>query len=312
MSDKLLLRRTQLATKAEGTEGTPEALTNAERVDILVPEAGGFKGNIAIHERNAARASLSPLPSVRGARDAVLDFIVELRGSGSLGVAPDWGPLMLACGFAETIVGGVSVTYLPKSTAIPSNTIAFYMDGVIKTIWGARGSVVLNLNVGQPGMLTFHFEGADFSVVDGALIGGTPSAIQPPVLLSSSFTVDSYAALIEAMDIDMQNVLAMRPDINKPSGNLSAAITARRPVGSMEIEEPKVGTYDIDGKRRSANQGALTLTLGATAGNIVDIDAPKLAWSDLTGADKDGIRALGTTFELNQNTGDDELQIQLT
>jgi hypothetical protein len=312
MSDKLLLRRTQLAAKAEGTEGTAETLTNSERVDILVPDAGGFKGNIAVHERNVARASLSPLASVRGARDAVLDFIVELRGSGSAGVAPDWGPLIQACGFGETIVGGTSVTYLPISTAIPSITLAVYLDGVIKKLWGARGSFVLNFNVGQPGMIAFHFEGADFSVVDGALIGGTPSAIIPPVLLSAAFTIDSYAALIEAMDIDIQNEFAMRADINAGSGNLSSVIANRRPVGSVQIEEPKVATYDIDGKRRSANQGALTLTLGASAGNIIDIDAPKAAWSDLTGADREGIRQLDTTFELNQNAGDDELQIQLT
>ena len=54
---------------------------------------------------------------------------VELAPSGAAGTAPAWGPLLSACGVAETIVAGTSVTYDPITDDMELVTIYFWLGG---------------------------------------------------------------------------------------------------------------------------------------------------------------------------------------
>ena len=198
----LLQRRTQVLAKAETNEGTAETLGTA---DALLGFDANFDPNVEMYERDPRRATLSQMIPLAGRRSGKITYTCELVGSGTRGVAPYWGGLMKACGFAENITTGTagSVQYIPASTSIPSLTMEMRMDGVIKRIWGARGNVKLALEGGKPGLLHFEFTGIDSTVVDGAILSATYPSTVPPVFLSASFTVDSYAALIEKLELDM-------------------------------------------------------------------------------------------------------------
>ncbi|HSW37862.1 MAG TPA: phage tail tube protein [Acidobacteriota bacterium] len=302
--------KTQVAAKIEGTEGAAETLAAA---DAFLAENAKFKSTIGVSQRNSYSASLSPFAAIPGQRSAQIEFDVEVKGSGTAGTAPVLGKLLKACGFGETVAAGTSVTYKPASSGISSMTLALYMDGVIKKIWGARGDVSLKLENGKPAYLHFVFTGADFSVADGALLANvTYEATTPPPFMNATFTIDSYAALIASMNISMGNTVALRPDVNALSGHKSAVITKRDPKLTYDPELPTVAAYDFYGKLRSGAQGALTLALAGGAGNICTITAPKVQSVDISGADRESFQTLGVDCQLNRNTGDDELSIAFT
>jgi len=221
----------------------------------------------------------------------------------------------------QTVVDGtvtweceyLPITYDPASADIPSITLAFYMDGVCKKIWGARGNVSLRLEDGLPGALHFVFTGADFSVTDAALLTGVSyETTKPQPFLNASMQIDSYAALLGLVEINMNNSIKLREDVNKESGYLSAVITKRLPVMSLDPEMVTVATYDWFGKLRSGNEAAFTATLGSTAGNICTITAPKVQYTAIAPGEREGIRTLGIDCQLNRNSGDDELKIKFT
>jgi hypothetical protein len=73
-----------------------------------------------------------------------------------------------------------------------------------------------------------------------------------------------------------------------------------------------VATYDFFGKLRSGSEGALTLALTGSAGNITTITAPKVQYTGVKLSEKSGIRSLGIDCQLNRNAGDDEIVIAFT
>lgn len=302
--------RTQLAAKIETTEGTAIALAAA---DAVLAANMKFEHTIDQGERPNKSASISPWPNIPGARQATLEFDVELKGSGTAGTAPEFGKLLKACGFAETVVASTSVTYLPSSSGFVSLTMGLYEDGMCHLLWGARGTVKLSLEAGKPAMMHFVFKGADFSVTDVAMLTAVSyQSSLPPAFLSASFTIDSYAALIGKLEFDLANKVSLRPDANQGSGFKSAVITARRPVMSFDPEKVLVAGYDFYGKLRSGNLGALTATVGSVAGNRCVVTAPKVQYTKIAEADKDGLRTLGIDCLLARNTGDDELSLAFT
>jgi hypothetical protein len=306
----MLEAKTQLAIKLESEEGTAETLAAS---DAILHANGKFTPDTPMYQRPMRSSSLSPFSSVPGARSATIEFDIELKGSGTAGTAPEWAAALLGCGFAEDVSAGVSVAYTPASASIGSYTLALYEDGMIHKIWGARGTVKLALKNGEPGMLSFSFKGADFSVADGALLSGVSyDSTKPPAFLSAQLTIDSYAALLSSLEIDMANALGLRSDANKASGYFSTIISSRVPIMTFDPEKVLVATYDFYGKLRSGAEGALSTVVGSTAGNICTITAPKVQYTKIDEADRDGIRSLGIDCQLNRDSGDDELSLVFT
>ena len=307
----MIKNRCQLACKAEAVEGTFETLAGADVVPVM---NFSFKPTTEIGEQTNVSSSLSRWASIAGARSAVMEFDMELKGSGTAGTAPAFGKLLLACGFAETLVAITSATYKPASSAISSMSFAAYLDGKIKKLWGARGDVSLKLEKGKPAIFHFVFTGADYSDTDGAMLttGVVYEATKPIPFMSSTFLIDSYAAIVGSLEFKMNNVVALRPDINAISGHKSAVITERKPTMSMDPEEVLVATYDFYTKLKTHSEGALTLALTGSAGNIATVTAPKVQYVGINPGDKSGILSLGIDCHLNRNAGDDEIVIAMT
>ena len=305
----ILSERSQIAAKEESQEGVAESLAAADALLVFAP---GFYPNMEILPRNPARDTFSGYSSVSGRRSADIVFRTELKGSGTAGTPPKWGKLVKACGFAENIVGGTSVTYEPASTQIPSMTLAKYTDGVIQTIWGARGTVRVILTAGQPGMLEFEFTGADFSVADGNLLSSvTYDSTIPPIFLSASFSIDSYSALVERFHIDMANRVELQTDINSSSGHKTAVLVQRKPIGSFDPEMVTISEHDFFQRWRDGSQMSLTSTIGTTAGNRITLSAPSCRYVNLRESQRNEIASLEADFELSMVSGDDELSITI-
>jgi hypothetical protein len=307
----IISARAQLAAKIESVEGTAESLAAANAVLVANPK---FTTDHEVTERGAVSASLSQFSRVVGKRYATFEFDVELKGSGAAGTPPALGKLLEACGFAETVVESTSATYLPASSGIESLTMALYQDGLIKKGWGCRGDVSVKFESGKPAFLHFVFKAAGFSVSDGALLSGvTYESTMPQPFLGASFTIDSYAAVLSMLELKANNNVVLRGDVNQASGYLSAVITGKRKwTLSMDPEQVLVATYDFYDKLHDGNEGALTTTLGATAGNIVTVTGPKLQYINVSEEDRDGIASLGIECAMNRNAGDDEVSFAFT
>jgi len=308
----MITRLRAIAGKIEGTEGTYETLAAADG-GLLLYDAKFITPEQWV-ERNPMRATFSRYPGVHGRKPASITFRVEVRGSGTAGTAPDWGKYLRACGFGETVVGGVSVTYKPISTAIPCLSMALWDDGVAHRIRSARGNVKLSAKIGEPAYLDFEFSGVYQAVVDEATPGGISySSVQPVACIGANIlTMHTYNPIMGAIDIDMGTSVAVRESMNVVGGLLSALITGRDPKGTLDPEMTTVAAHDWYGKWASGVTGTLSFALTGSAGNITTITAPTLQYRAISDAERNGISARAVGFSLAMNAGDDELVIALT
>ncbi len=311
-----LERRMLLAIKTEAVEGTYNAPAGTD-ANLLVYDVR-FEADIASFDRKPMIADLSGYSSIPGARKAKVTFKAELKGSGTAGTAPAIGKLLKCCGFGETVVAVTSVTYAPVSVGFSSASIALYTvpesgNQIKATIRGARGTVKWSPKVGEPIMLEFEFEGVYNGVSDAA--GLTASGLEttkPQPFLNTAFTLGGFSHKISTFSVDMGIKLALREDLAQAEGYFSALIVDREPKFSFDPEKELVATHDYYGKVISATEAAMSSTIGATAGNIVTISAPKCQYVQVREGSRNGIACYMIDGKLNRSSGDDEISIALT
>jgi len=306
----LIEERSQLAAKAEETEGSAEALTNAE---AILARSIKYDPDIEVEELDLQSASLSPFPAVAGGRLAKMTFECELKGSGTAGTAPEIGPLIKACGYGETIVGGTSVTYLPASSGIDSLTMAKYIDGKRYLMAGARGNFETVLKAGKPGIIKFDFLGTALADTDTALLASVSyDSTRAQPFQNASFTIDSYAAIVEAITIASGNSVELRDSVNAAQGYLSAVLGGRLAAMKLNPEDVLIATHDFWDDWEGGTLVAFTAALGATAGNILTITAPKVQYSKVGQGERKGMATHEIDAVCRRNSGDDELSLAFT
>jgi hypothetical protein len=263
-------------------------------------------------ERNYLRENLSPLPFVRGIKSVEVSFKTELTGTGSAGVWPTvgWpGILLAACGMGGVGVEGTAISYKPKSSSFGSVTLYVYKDGIFHKVVGCRGSVKLSIEVGKYIVAEWKFSGLYASPTDTSPGSTTFISVIPPVVLAADLTIGSYAAVATKVEIDMNVSVAQRKSMNADSGIVGWEVTGRSPQGSFDPEAVLEATHPFWGNWEDAVSAALSLTIGATAGNIIEITAPAIQALDQVYGDRDGILTYSVPFALAGNDGDDEIEI---
>ena len=305
----LLTKRYVLLVKQEVTYNTDPTPTAS---NALIVEDLKLEWPVDVIDGGRVGNSMSPRQPIHGRKYGKLSFNVRLTGSGSAGTAADWGPMLEACGFDETISAGASVTYLPMSTAFESATIYAYRDGLLYKFTGCRGNVKIDFPAGQPAMMTFEMSGNPVDVVDASLPTPTVDATVSPVVINSSFTIGGYAAVISSLSVDMQNDLQMTDSVNGATGYAQAAIVGRDALGTIDPEATLVATRDWWSKWEDGTAEALTITVGTAAGNIATLTAPKCTHRELGEGDRNGILTYDVPFTLAGNSGDDEVQLVMT
>lgn len=235
---------------------------------------------------------------------------VEIAGSGAAGTAPAWGPLLQACGFAETVTAGTDVTYDPVSEGEPTLTLYGYLDGILFKMTGAKGNVTFTLNAKSIPVMQFEFIGAYSPATDTPLPTGVDyTKFQQPKtvgkLNTPTFTFHSVAACTSAFSIAWGNTLTWRELINCAG----ARSPDRQPSGNVTMELPSIATKNWAEVVREGTTGAANLVHGITPGNIVEFQLPKIQCNPFTLQDDQGIAMVAMPFDLMPNLGDDELSI---
>ncbi|MEN6477855.1 MAG: phage tail tube protein, partial [Rectinema sp.] len=267
-------------------------------------------------QRPFVKSTLSQAPFIRGVRSVQVSCKSELKGSGTKGGLPTFGwegALFRACGMSETVTASTSIVYAPVSSGFESVTLYVYKDGLCHKILGCRGTFRLSLEVGQYPVLEWTFYGLYAAPTDTTPGAQTFSTVKPNPILGAGLSIGGYSPVATKLELDLNNTVTPRKSLNSPAGIVGFEITGRSPQGSFDPEATTEATNPFWAKWEAADALALAVgPIGATAGNIINIGAPKLQYRELSYGDRDGTLTYTIPFALAMNAGDDELTITLT
>ena len=308
-----LTRRNVLLAKDESTyntDPTPSAANDA----VLVENLAWGPVNQRMIAREHGRTSLAPVQQIYGGTLWQITFDIRLKGSGTAGTAPEFGPLLKACGMSETIVASTSVTYEPASSSIGSCTIYVYEDGKLYPVTGCRGTFTFEAAAGDAAKLSFTMTGHLGTHSDAALPAPTLDATDPVAFLGASTSILGYSSpVFEMLSFDMQNNVIMPSSANATDGYGEILIEKRNVVGSINPEDVAKATKDWIGEWKAGTSGPLqTGVIGSTAGNRWQVSFPDAYYIDVLPGDREGIRTVDLNFKANEPSGDDEVSIVLT
>lgn len=309
----LLSRKRLILAKTETTYGTDPTPTGAANA-ILVR-------NLEITPLQAETVSRDLIRPYLGVSDQLLaqtrvevTFEVELAGSGTAGTAPAYGPVLKACGLAETVVASTSVTYAPVSSSFSSVTLYFHNDGIRHKVTGCRGSFNMTAEVGGIPVIAFTMVGIYNAPTDTATPTPTYANQAAPLIFkngnTSNFSIFSYSGCLQSLNFDLANETVYRELVGCTKEVL---ITNRAPNGTCVIEAPTITAKDFFTIANGSSTGSISFQHGATAGNIVTFTTAQSDIGSPTYSDQDGIQMLNLPYlAIPTSTGNDELSLAYT
>lgn len=310
----MLTNREVILAKIEGTYGTDSVPVEATDA-MLVENIGWSNEGLRMNERPAVRQNIGMLQQIYGGTLRSVTFDVELKGGGgAVDDVPEFGPLLRACGFGETINAVTDVQYSPVSTGQESITIYYFQDGIRHILTGCIGNMSLNLETGAQGKMSFTFTGHLVSVTDVALpTGPVYQSNVPPPIINTPFSIGAYSAVINALTFDLSNTVATPPSMSATDGYSEIRITSRDVQGSYDPEAVLVATDDPFTDLSAGNTLAVTTgVIGSAVGNRIQVDMPAGYYRDVAPGDRDGIRTYDIPIGFTESAGDDEVKLTFT
>ncbi|ALF02051.1 MULTISPECIES: phage tail tube protein [Salipiger] len=267
----LYFRKKVLLAKIEsayGTDATPTGAANAIRAtEISIRPMEGSDLDRG-HETPYLGANATIPVDVH----SVMTFRVELAGSGEAGTAPAWGPLMRACGVAETVTASTDVVYNPISGSFESVTLYLNIDGTLYSLLGARGNCNLTVNASGIPQLEFTFTGLWVKPSSAALPTPDYSAFQKPLAGTKAntptFTIDGDPYVLRNFQLAFGNDVQGRFLI----GEEEIVIADRADMIELQIKAVPLATLDPFALARDQAAVPLQLVHGTGAGNIATLD----------------------------------------
>ena len=289
----LLLRKRLIVIETESTYNTDPTPDGADAV--LVRDLSITPQSSDVVSRDLIRPYLGASQQLLANTRVECTFSVEMAGSGTAGTAPQYGKALKACGLAETVVAGTSVTYDPVSSSFSSVTIHYMIDGVRHKMTGCRGNVGITANVGEVPTLDFTFTGIYNAPDDSAILTPTYANQDDPLVFKNDnvtgFQLLSYAGALQSFSFDLGNTTVYRELVG---GSKEVLITDRAANGSVSIEAVTMATKDYFASAvdDDAALGNLVFTHGTVAGNKVQFTSSKVDIGDVAYGDSDGIAML--------------------
>ena len=217
----------------------------------------------------------------------------------------------------------IGYLYKPKSDNIDSVTIDMqYPDDSGQSIQhrliGARGTVVVNAQVGQFPTFDFTFTGTYVDQVDAATLTGTYEDTDPVQVQYAALAVaQRYGAkqsnlCASTWSVDMANEISIRDCINAQSATEGAFLTARAPTISYDPEAILAAVEPIWSYLENGTSVEWWVRHGTVNGNIVLFHAPNQQITGMSYADRNSIRVFNIDGSLARLNGNDELEILFT
>jgi len=308
-----LTQRRVVLVKTETTRGVDAVPTAADNA-ILCRTSTVISPQGEDVTRDNVRATFSPEGHIVTGLHTTLPIEIDLRGSGVAGVAPEFGPLLKACGMAEAVVADTSVAYTPVSESPdlqPSVTIYWLEDGLLHKMVGCVGTWSVNNSVKSVGVMTFNMTGLWVDPENVDLPTPILSDVVPPVVESMGLKIGDYTpAGVSAFTLDFGATVSTRTDVNASQGIAGFYLSARTPAGSIDPEVVAFDEFNPWSDWKAGTRAAISATVGSVAGNICDVAVTSGQYKLPSYGDKEGLRTYSLPFECKRlSAGDDELSL---
>lgn len=303
--------RKVILNKIEGVEGTDSAPVVA--TDAILTR--NYQPNVLEMDTRTRPLELPyfgarpevPVMLRRGAT-----FEIDMAGSGTAGTAAAWQTMNRICGFAApTIVASTSATQAPITDAIPSASHWAYIDNLLLKTVGARASMGIRVEDDEFPFFTYTLLGSAPQTLAEEAAPGNPvlTAYKDPLLATqgnTTFQLDGYALPLRRLELDENADLQFRSLIGVSD---RTNIRGRRWAGRILGELPDLSAKDYFTKVRAGTTMALSLVHGVTAGNIVEITAPKVQITGIDVPEEQGVAMVALDVILLPNAGNDEISL---
>lgn len=304
-------RKKALLVAVETTYGVSPLISTAVLMTISELDGAPYEGDRV--ERSRLRETFGAQAEINVAPFATVTATIPLAGSGTAGTAPNFGMLLRACGLAETVTVGASVSYKPATDDHESFTVWFVEDGQLQVVPGVRGTVEFDLAAKALPTMKFSLTGLyKRPEVHATALTQTLTNIVDEIPVNKSntknFSVHGHAGCGQSLSINLGNTVAHRHLI----GCENVQITDRAVMGSVEVEAPSLATknyFELMESHEIVQLGAITMNHGTVAGNIVEFNLPKTQLSTISRTDSDGIVHYAMDVRALPDVGDDELSI---
>jgi hypothetical protein len=305
------MRKMAILAKIESVYGTDAVPTGAANAMVVAEvELTPLDGDVI--ERNNVQPYFGNNGAIQATYFGKIKFKTELSGSGAAGTAPKYGPLLRGCAASETISAGVSVTYAPVSDVLESLSLYGNIDGINHIMPGARGEAKFMLDAKGKPTIEFEFTGLFTPLTDTALPAAVYTGWVKPVAVNKANTTCTLHGIAVAMshfDMALGNQVVKRDLVNVDT----VEIVDRKSAGSIVFENTAIATKDWVTAAKTTTLGALALTHGTTAGNIVTINSATCEISKPTYSNSDGIQMMNLqTRFIPSSAGNDEWSIVVT
>ncbi len=316
-----LTRKTAILAKLETTYGVDAIPTGAANA-LVISKQTINPLNAEWIARDIVRNYLGGSEELAGARYIECSFNIELVGSGVLGQAPAWGPLMRAIGFAEVITPDVRVDYVPISGDFESATIYYYDDGVLHKLLGVRGTATLALGVGEKPEIAFKLMGVDGGIVVAPVVATTLTAFRVPQIVTdansgdltfgATHDVTLAPAFVGGAPIPSEGLsidLGVKAEFQKLLGGESMEISDRDVTATVKLKLTAAQEVAYMADVKAGTLVSMGLIHGTVANDKVAVFAPAVQKKEPTKEENVGQRMIGYKLGLKPKVGNDEIRI---
>lgn len=261
-------------------------------------------------KRNLERPYFGAKPSLPVGLYSMLTFDVELVGSGTLGLAPAFGPLLRMCSVAQTVTAGTKVEYNPITDNPESGSVYFAIDTTRHVMLGCRGNAQLKLNAQGIPVITFALTGLFTVPTEQPKVTPDYSAFQAPIVATTAntptFTIGGTAMVLRDLTLDMANDVQRRLLI----GQEKVIVADKDEALTCTVEAVPVTTYNPYTTSQQSIPKVIQLIHGTVAAKRWQLDVPIALQARLSGyQEQQGIAEWPLSFSPQPNAGNDQWKL---
>lgn len=295
-----------------GTDPVPVAANAILLTDVALSPMEGEDIN-----RNLDQGFLGNQETLPSSLYAKLTGSTELAGSGAVGTAPAWGPLIKAAGFTETVTADTKVEYSRNSNAATQASLTFYIwiGGTLYKSTGARLDGSLDVQAGQVPKIKWTLQGRFAQPTDTAQVVPDFSTWIRPLVANNTntpvFTLDGVSLVMRSLSLNLGTQLANKFLI----GRDGVDITDFKESCDVRVEAVPLATFNpyLKAAGGAASAVALALHHGTVAGNIIALSLPRCQVKRPAGpANESGTVEWTIGLMPLPNAGDDQIKFTLT
>lgn len=299
-----------ILAKLETTEGTDAAPTTTVDALRVLNFAETF-----MNAEQKTRAIETPYygaqPFTLSAFTRACTFDMEMHGGGVAAgtTVPPWMKVLQACGFGAPVAGSSSVTQSPITASTRTATLWAYFDDLLTKLTGSRGSVGFKIEDDEFPVLNFDFLGIPDTALATQAVPTNPTitGYVDPLLSTTentTFSMGGFAAALRRWSM-AANVDRQLRSLIGPADRVN--MRGRAWSGEAVIECPDLTAKNYFSQIRPGTTMPASCVQGTAAGNIVQIDTPKLQISGCALSEEQGKVMATLSLTALPNVGNDEI-----